>query len=369
MSPRVVVLRNLWRNRLRTVLTLLGVASGTAVLVSLLSVTTSLKGQVHALLATQRLDVAVQARGAASPARSRISRADYEAIQRVPGVRETAALVVGSIQTAWSPYFVIFGLSRLEGLSSQVRLVEGQLSVPGPRALLLGELVARELDYRVGNKIMLAEGEIFSIVGIYSLGIGIGDGGAVLDLADAQRLLQQGDYVNLALVRAAGAVDRVVDGLRRAFPHLTVTRTGELVGELRILGTLDLFAWAVAAIALCACFLAVMNAFLMAVTQRTREIGILRAVGWSRLMVFRMVVAEALMISLGGALVGNALGLVALRALALSRATGLGWLPRHIPAEVVWGSIALVVASGALSAFYPALMAARLRPADALRWE
>src|SRR5262245_6450645 len=363
------ILRNLWRSRLRTSLTLLGVAAGTSVLVSLLSITAGLKGQMQALLVNQRLDVAVQARGAPSPVRSRISAADYEALRRVPGVREVAALVVGTYQTPWNPFFVLFGVSGVETLSAQLRLVEGRMFQPGERALLLGDLAARELGYRVGNKIMLASDEIFSIVGIYSLGVGIGDGGAVLDLPDARRLLQQGDAVNLAFVRAAGAVDRVLAEIRRAFPHLTATRTGELIGEVRILGTLDLFAWAVTAIALAACCVGVMNTFLMAVTQRTREIGILLAVGWSRVMVFRLILGEALVIALGGALVGNALGLVALRALALSRASGLGWLPRGIPPEILWGSIVLVVVAGAVSALYPALRAARLHPADALRWE
>jgi putative ABC transport system permease protein len=112
----------------------------------------------------------------------------------------------------------------------------------------------------------------------------------------------------------------------------------------------------------------VMNTMVMSVFERTREIGILRAVGWADNRIIRMIVGESLLLCLIAAVIGSVLGVVAARAVELIPAVGSLLSPSYdagvfIRGFVVAGVVALV------GAIYPAVRAIRLQPMEALRHE
>jgi putative ABC transport system permease protein len=107
----------------------------------------------------------------------------------------------------------------------------------------------------------------------------------------------------------------------------------------------------------------------MAVGERTREIGILRAVGWSKARIVRSLVVESLVLCLLSGLLGNLLALLFLRALEGTGSTGFGWVPVVVPLRVFWASLSISGIVGLASALYPAGVCAALSPAQALRHE
>jgi putative ABC transport system permease protein len=111
-----------------------------------------------------------------------------------------------------------------------------------------------------------------------------------------------------------------------------------------------------------------MNTMIMAVFERTREFGILRAVGWRSSQIMRLVLTEALFLCLVAALIGTALGVLATRGIMLIDAVQ-GLLQPTYSLDVFVRAVVIASAVGLVGAFYPAYRAVRLSPMEALRHE
>jgi ABC-type antimicrobial peptide transport system permease subunit len=111
-----------------------------------------------------------------------------------------------------------------------------------------------------------------------------------------------------------------------------------------------------------------MNAMLMTVFERTQEIGVLRALGWKRRRIIRMVLAESLALSLVSSIVGVALGATLNYLFMLEPSMGRFLVPVYSPG-VFLQVVALALVLGGVGGFYPAWRAAGLRPVEALRYE
>jgi putative ABC transport system permease protein len=134
---------------------------------------------------------------------------------------------------------------------------------------------------------------------------------------------------------------------------------------IRIMDALNL---AVSTLAIVLGAVAVMNTMIMAVFERTREFGVLRAVGWRGSRIMRLVVTEALFLCFVGAGVGAALGVVATRGVMRIDAVQGLLEPSYSPGVFV-RAILIASAVGLVGALYPAFRAVRLSPMEALRHE
>jgi len=367
----VLALKNIYRNKLRNFLTLLGVAAGIAVFVTSLSVSNGFKEQITDLIKKYSIDITVQSKGAATPLMSRIAVSDYLRLRDVAGVRDVSSLVLGSVKAPWNPYFIVAGISSGEALSSKFAMLEGRPPVPGRKELILGSLASAQLHYRPGNKIVLIDSEVFTVTGIYTFGSRIMDAAAVLDITDAQRLLKTDQYVNMAFIQVDPGIDPglIMERIQELLPNLSVLRSADFTGQVRMFNTVNFFVWVISLISIFTCCIVVMNTLFMAISERTREIGVLMAIGWSRFMIFRMILTEAVIICLAGGIAGDVGGLLFLSVLNRMNVIGVGWMPASIPPEIVAASFALSLGLGVVSACYPAFIASKLLPVDALRYE
>src|SRR5262249_29306528 len=118
-------------------------------------------------------------------------------------------------------------------------------------------------------------------------------------------------------------------------------------------------------------FFGIVNTLLISVMQRTREIGLLRAVGMTTGQVGTMILIESAFIALVGAVLGIALGLAGARwPLALHVAQVVGyWLPLHIPWEAIGMSVVASLLIGVVASILPARRAAALKVLDAITYE
>lgn len=106
----------------------------------------------------------------------------------------------------------------------------------------------------------------------------------------------------------------------------------------------------------------------MSVVERTKELGILRAVGWCRSRVLRMVLGESAAMSLAGAIVGSILSWILVAILSnWSRTTLL--VPTTISAAALMSGFAVAIIAGIAGALYPAIHAASVPPIESLRYE
>ena len=149
-------------------------------------------------------------------------------------------------------------------------------------------------------------------------------------------------------------------------PALAAIQTGEFTSYYNQLDYIDWFVWIVSLISVIVGGLGVLNTMLMAVSERTREIGTLRAVGWSRGQVLRLILAEGLVISVIGGGLGLFLG-------TFGAETLIHWAPRGLDTRystlLFFQGFGIALALGFFGALYPAWQASRLSPIEALKYE
>lgn len=107
-----------------------------------------------------------------------------------------------------------------------------------------------------------------------------------------------------------------------------------------------------------------MNIMLVSVIERTREIGVRRALGATRKQIRRQFLTEAVMLSLGGGILGVILGTAIAKAIS-----AFGPLPTFVSVGLIAAGLGIAVVTGVLAGFFPALRASKLPPVEALRYE
>lgn len=366
-----LALRNLYRNKLRNLLTLLGVAIGMSVLISSVSVSGNFRTQLDDIVTDTGADIIIQSLRATTPMLSRISRENMEIINEMEEIKEISSTIMGFLKTPWAPYFLILGISSTEALASQLSIVDGRWFKPGENSLVLGYLGATELGYSTGNKILLTEDTIFTVSGIFSFGYPMADGAAVMDITVARKLLNRDDSVNMILANVSPDYDpyEVIRNINSTFPHLYAASGKDFVTEVRFFDSVDLFTWMLSMVSLITCCLVVINTLVMSVSERIKEIGILLAIGWSKFMIYRTILYESVIICLLGSLMGSIVAFITLRFLQGSRSLGLGLIPVAISPEIVTQAIILSILLGFLCSLYPVYLTLKMSPAKALRYE
>jgi ABC-type antimicrobial peptide transport system permease subunit len=161
------------------------------------------------------------------------------------------------------------------------------------------------------------------------------------------------------------AVARVLEA---RFPQITLNTSATLRERTQDMQTLYTVLNTLIGLTLVVGGVVMTNAMLMSVFERTQEIGVLRALGWSRARVVGLVLTEALVLSALSALVGGGLGVGLSYALTLAPFVGEYLAPAYTPQMLVQVA-ALTLGLGAAGGLYPAWRAASLRPIEALRYE
>ncbi len=366
----MIFLRNLLRAPLRTLMTVLGIAAGVALFAAVSAITTDLRAQIAGAIEAYHFDVVVHEKRAPSPFSSKITPAQMQALVLDHG-DAVAPMVIGSLNEPWNPYALVLGVEP--AFASRLALVAGRQAVPGQDEALLGELGAQRLGLAPGARITLG-GTPYTVAGIFRTGSRLFDGGVMIATAPAQRLfVPEGSegHFTLALLRTGdrAATARLIAQVQQRHPALRAIPATEFAGALRLFRVVDAFVGTIAVVALVGTVLVVTNTLLMAVAERTREIGILMAVGWTPWLVLRMLLAESLLLCAAGAALGNALGLALLHTVNGMESVGFGWIPVRLSWPLVASSFGLTGAIALLSLAWPAVVLWRMQPLTALRHE
>lgn len=369
-----VAFRNLFRARLRTLLTLLGVAASLSVYVMIASMSYGYKEQLDRTLATSGVEVIVQARRAATPLGSRVSTAQAAKIAALPGVRTATPLLVGAIRTKTFPYTILIGFEGVTpgdavGRWLEGSLVAGRLAAPGGGEVALGHLAAKRSKLWVGDKVKFDDKREVEVVGVLTTGLDMVDGAVLTDKALAVSILGQTSDYNMVLVKVAEGADAVavMRSINDGEESLAAFPSEKLADRLRNLMLIDNFIFAVGAASFLLASLLVLNTLVLSVSERTRELGILSAIGWSRTRITSMITLEALVLCLAGGLCAYPIAWAALPLISFLPSVGVGWVPLAPQPGVMPATLALSSAVGVVSALFPALYSTSVKPAEALR--
>lgn len=371
MSFLALILKNLVRQRIRTGLTVLGISIGITTVVALGVVTTSLKESAGEIIQLGEADFMVAQEGAADLTFSVVSEEDAAALAEHPNVARAEGMLFHVARVGSNPFFFLIG-REAEGLASTPPpLREGTLW--GPEAtdeVILGLRAAEDLGARVGETVTI-EDRTFHVVGTYLTGRLWEDGGAYAPLATVREIAAKSGVVTAVFITVERGADaaEVAGSIEEGFDNLaTVSDVGDWGKVDQGIGMLDAANIAISVLAVGIGAIGVMNTMVMSVMERTREIGILRAVGWSGRRILRMIIGESLLLCVVAAGVGTALGVLATRAILLID-TVRNLLEPQYPLDIFIRGLVVAVVVALLGAVYPAFRAVRLTPMEALRYE
>ena len=360
-------LRNLLRQPTRSALTMLGIGIAITTMVGLGALADGLIAEMEEFIG----GAGVHLVGMQADASIDLSTIDARTIHRIatlPGVEHAEGFLTGYAAVGDLPFFVVFGYPPRGYGIRDFTIVEGEpLAANGQ--IILGRVAAENLNKEVGETIRIFD-RPFRVVGIYETGVPLQDGGGVIILRDAQNLFGQPHKVSFFGVRLkdpeqAQAVKRLIES---RFPEVMVSETTEFTENVTDLQLTKAGSWAVAFLALVIGGLGMLNTIGMSVYERTREIGVLRALGWRKGRILGMILRESLALSLLGS-VGGLVAALALIFLMNQNPTVAGLVKMRFSLDLLVQTLTTAFALGTVGGIYPAWWASRLQPVEALRYE
>ena len=245
-------------------------------------------------------------------------------------------------------------------------LVSGRVPRPGERAMVLGEGTAETLHTKVGDRFTIFD-ETFTVVGVAGYRSAINRSMIFVLLPDLQEIaFRQGQVTMFDLqLKPDAAPDAVKVAVERA-GAFTAAPTDQMLARDRNIQVMRAVSRSVSLIAMVMGSLSVLNTLMMAVQERTREVGVMMAIGWSRWRTMSSIVFEGLLIGVGGCLFGVPMSfLIAIIFEHLPNVEGI--LTFRPTLTVLIPTLGASIAICAIGSFYPAWRAASMSPADALR--
>lgn len=387
-------IEGLRERKFRFALNLIGILIGCAAVTSLVSITQGLQEEVGEQLEIfgpkNLMVIPGQLQAGPGIFSQTLGWRDLDIIERVPNI-ELATPIIGNKQGYYTvrgsrhPTYIYGVYPEYFDLFKNYKIEEGKALTRGDGAVaVVGALIAQprgedEPIMEVGERFKLqvrVRGEdsemVFRVVGIMEeIGGTFGsedDNSIVIPFRVCQQLFDvEGRFEFVAAsVNTIEAVDEAIEGIEDKLGDSVTVMSYETVKDLvgQVLGTIEAVLGGIAAISLVVAGVGIVNTMTISVMERTREIGILKAIGAKSREVLVLFLSEALLTGFIGGLIGALLGFV------LSRQVGNYIdLPVSTSLELGVGVTGFAMMISALSGLYPAWRAANLNPVDALRHE
>ncbi len=416
MKFRSLIIKNIFRNKARSFLAVIGIAIGVAAVVGLGLVTDNLSASTQNALTAGAADFSVvngTSSGNSEPKSSGqgrvfisnggqqfggmiqfINQTKVAEIQQIPGVSNAAGVLrtmtslnnsdsnttdesapttsesaSGSEVVTKGNFASLIGIDGKDISMNNMVITNGSV-FSGENEVIVGKTEAQSLNKTVGDTISLYN-QTFKIVGIYETGNFMDDRGIAMSLDKLQNLTGNTEKVSLILVKASNGTNAndLAKTIGQKYSNELTTSTS-LSGLKRMNNGLDIInsgSWAVSLLAILVGGIIVIVTMMKAVSERTREIGVLRAIGWTKQRIVTMVLGESLLLSLIAIVVGLVIGIGIVEVISATHILR-GVMPAFSVFLLLKG-IGVALFLGIIGGIYPAYRASRLAPTEALRYE
>ena len=388
-------------NKLRSLLTMLGIIIGVAAVIALVSIGNGVKQDIEDSISSLGSNLLVVMPGAprtpgvrpSAGSMKTLKVSDYEAIAKLDGVKAASPMTNGS-------YVVIYQnknwTTSVSGVNANFLDVNNWTMTSGrffsdknvqnrERVAVVGQTVVKNLfadEDPVGKEIRV-KNIPFRVIGVLkSKGNGTmgndQDDTVLIPYTTSMERVEGIDYLRMVYVVAKDdeGIDRLqadIENLLRVRHNIKDTNLDDFnIQNMKSImetvaqttGTFTLFLGAVAAISLVVGGIGIMNIMLVSVTERTREIGVRKALGATYSVIVTQFLIEAVVISLIGGFIGIAFGIGASKVIGM-----VSGMSTVVSVPTIIMSFAFSMAIGLIFGIYPARKAAKLNPIDALHYE
>ncbi len=369
-----IILRNLSQRKVRTGLTVSGIALGIFAVIVMGSMSENFNQTFETSFSLTADKIRVF--GSSGVFGGSVTTSKAAEVRKVPGVKDAYGLLMAPLEEGGG---MSFGGNQIVGLPPEksqtvldpVQVKEGRFLMRGDRyETVIGTSIATQYNVGVGDRIEIRD-KYFTVVGVLEYTGSFFDATAAVPLDIAQDVYDMGDMVSMIFAIPEDGVDGdlLAKRIKLSVDGVDTLSPSELEEEakqsLMIFSVITISAAVLAAII---GGLSVMNTMLMSVMERTKEFGILKALGAERRDILLMTVGEAAIMGLMGGLLGLACGWVVVYGMNLWLADK-GIVLFLITPRLVAVAMLFAILLGTLSGIYPALRASRMSPMEALRYE
>jgi putative ABC transport system permease protein len=365
--------KNLWRRRLRTLLTLGGITMGIAAFVALVGFSRAFEHEWLRMYENSGIDIAVVQTNFLN---STLDQSLGAKISTVPEVAQVVPMIFNFLDLTPDVNALAYGWLANSYEMESLTLLSGQRFHDGQPEVLLGDLLANNLNKKPGD-ILPIQGRNFTVEGVFHGGTALEDGAVILPLDQMQIIASMQGKVTAFHVQVRPAppgeapdqyIKQVSAKIEAVLPGIRAVPAAERAANNQIVGLAHSVAWGTSSIALLIGIIGIANTMAMSVFERTREIGILRALGWKGRHVILLILTEAAGLGVAGGFLGIVFGWGALRLLSTLPQTA-SIVSASVSPYHLLESFLIAIASGLAAGAYPAWRGAHLSPVEALRYE
>jgi len=363
--------KNLWRRRLRTLLTLCGISMAIGAFVALVGFSRSFEGEWMRLYSSSGTDIAVVEKNFLN---SSVNQSLTDKLRSVPEVEQVAPMIFNLMDLTPEVNAIAFGWLDNTYEFDSLTFESGRKFQNNKPEVILGSLLAKNLNKKVGDSLTM-QGATFTVVGIFHGGTALVAGAVILPLDQMQQITSMQGKVSGFHVRLRPAppgespehyLKRAQADIEAALPGLNAQLASDRATNNQFVELAHAVAWGTSAIALAMGILGIANTMAMSVFERTREIGILRAIGWKSGRVMLLIEVEAAVLGIAGGILGIGVGWGALQLLSLVPKTNVLVHTSLTPSHLLQAMV-ISLFSGLLAGAYPAWRGSHLSPVEALR--
>ncbi len=371
-----LILKNPFRNKTRSLLAIIGIAIGIATIVALGLITASLEDSTETTLKDGSAEITATKIGSSLASSSgNLNESYVEELSKIDGVEKTAGMleskVIDTSKNSDSRRygFSLYGAKKDDLSIVGISNVNGSIFNEDENELIVGKNLADEENYTIGDKIDVYGNE-FKITGIYETGSIFYDSAMYTSLSKLQNLTDNEDKISSISIKIKkdANLSTVNDKIKNEYNDTLNTITTEEMAQT-IDDTLDMInsaTTAIEALAIIIGGLGVINTMMMTVFERTREIGVLKSVGWTKKRILAMIMGESIVLTIISGIIGSILGVIAVFILFKVNGDNMTLI---FNINIFIKAFIVALSVGIIGGLYPAIKASRLSPTEALRYE
>ena len=370
-----LILKNPFRNKTRSALSIIGIAIGIATIVALGLITAGMEDSVQTTFNEGGAEITVTNATNVGGSSGLLDASFIDDLKNITNVSDAVGqLSVSesnqSLMQSRSPVLgtTVYGINASKLNLVGISKVNGTIYEENAYEVIIGTRYADLNNLSVGDNLTFL-GHDFKVVGIFETGSMMKDNGVYTSLSKLQNISDTDKVSSILVKTSEGVNDTIVsNNIKDKYENVSTLTSEEMSSMLDdVIGILDAASLAISGLAILVGGIGVINTMVMTVYERTKEIGVLKSIGWKSGKILKMILGETLVITtlsgIIGALFGILISEVGVRIIG-TEGFSLVYTPKTF---ILAFGITLIV--GIIGGLYPAYKASKLAPTEALRYE